>query len=222
MELKKTGRNSGLFCTMDSWDLGNQFLFLKDMEQIVRNDRLSKLFARMLFIPGVLILLSACGTGQRTAEERVKDYQELRNLVYTEGFEIESQWAHPLSGNMVDLIGNPNYIRFKNDSVNLLLPYFGVRHAGGNYGGLDGGIKYKGVAEELEVREADDESKIEIRFEAEDGTENYDFRITLFSNGNASTFVTSSERNSISYRGSVKKLSKGQISIKARTGKRGS
>lgn len=166
-----------------------------------------KLGLRLLVLQLSFILLCSCGTGKNAAEG-INDYGELQEVVSSGEFEIENQWAYPLSGNMVDLIGNPNFIRFKNDSVNLFLPYFGERHAGGNYGGRDGGIKFKGVAEELEITEAEDDSRIMIEFEAEQGTENYDFRITLFPNGNASTSVTSSERNAISYRGTVKKLSK--------------
>lgn len=167
-----------------------------------RKDRLlAQLFSLM-----ILFLMTSCGTGKSSGVVQVKDYNELRELINNQGIEIEQQWAYPLSGDMVNLIGNPNFIRFKNDSVDLFLPYFGVRHSGGNYGGRDGGIKYEGIAEELKITEAEKDSKITIEFEAEEGTENYDFRITLFSNGNTSTSVTSSERNAITYKGIVKKL----------------
>lgn len=159
---------------------------------------------KMLLLSLLLMLLISCGSGKNAGFSQVNDYEELREVVYNGEFEIENQWAHPLNGSMIDLIGNPNYIRMKNDSVDLFLPYFGVRHMGGDYGGREGGIKFKGVAEELQISEAENNSKIEIEFEAEEGTENYDFRITLFPNGNATTYVTSSERNSISYRGLVK------------------
>lgn len=159
---------------------------------------------QILLIPVLLMFLISCGSGKNAGFTKINDYEELREVVYNGEFEVENQWAHPVSGSMIDLLSNPNYIRIKKDSVDLFLPYFGVRHMGGDYGGRDGGIEFKGVAEDLEIDEARDESKIEITFEAEEGTENYNFRITLFPNGNASTHVTSSERNSISYRGIVK------------------
>ena len=177
------------------------------MKQKALNFLGGKLWLRLLVLQLSIILLCSCGSGKNAAD-RINGYDELQELVSSGEFEIENQWAYPLSGNMVDLIGNTNFIRFKNDSVDLFLPYFGVRHAGGNYGGRDGGIKYKGVAEELEITEAEDDSRIMLEFEAEEGSENYDFRITLYANGNAATSVTSSERNAISYRGTVKKLSK--------------
>ncbi|SDL13411.1 protein of unknown function [Salinimicrobium catena] len=173
--------------------------------QMHKGNRAIKIF----FLPVLLMLLISCGSGKKSAFTQINDYQELREAVYNGEFEIENQWAYPVSGSMIDLLSNPNYLRMKNDSVDLFLPYFGVRHMGGDYGGREGGIKYKGVAEDLEIDEANDESKIEITFEAEEGTENYNFRITLFPNGNASTHVTSSERNSISYRGIVKGKSTG-------------
>ena len=166
--------------------------------------KIEKRAINILLLPVLLMWLISCGSGKKAGYTRINDYEELREVVYNGELEIENQWAHPVTGNMIDLISNPNYIRIKNDSVDLFLPYFGVRHMGGDYGGRDGGIKFKGVAEDLEISEAEDESKIEIEFKAEEGTENYDFRITLFPNGNSSTYVTSSERNSISYRGIVK------------------
>lgn len=171
------------------------------------HERKREILIQAILVPALFLLLISCGTGKKMDWVKINNYNELRDVVYNGEFEIENDWANPLSGSMIDIVGNPNYLRFENDSVDLFLPYFGVRHAGGNYGGREAGIKYKGIAEDLQITEADDRSKIEIEFEAEEGTENYDFRITLFPNGNTSTFVSSSERNSISYRGTVKRKS---------------
>lgn len=158
------------------------------------------------FVLAGFLLVMACGTQYGMRGENPDDFEELRTLISTGDYEIENQWAIPQNGTMIDLVGNSNFIRFKGDSVSLFLPYFGVRHSGGDYRGREGGITYKGPVKELVISEDVDKQRILVEFEADQGSENYNFRITLFSNGISNTNVNSSERNSISYRGTVRSL----------------
>lgn len=157
-------------------------------------------------ITGILliIIITSCGTGRSGV---VNSYEELEQLVDTQNFEIENDWAMPLGGDRVNLIGNSNFIRFKGDSVDIFLPYFGVRHSGGSYGG-DGGIEYKGLAKDLEISKQEDKKRIVLEFDGKQSSENLDFMITIFSNGSANTMVNTSERSSISYQGDVKRSAK--------------
>lgn len=154
----------------------------------------------------IMVFLLSCGPGKQTPRADVSSFEELKELVQSRQFEIEHDWAQPITGNQINLIGNPNYIRFLRDSVELFLPYFGIRHQGGNYGGRDGGIEFEGVPENLKIIEAENNKSIAIEFEAEENQENFDFRIVLFSNGRASTSVNTSDRSAISYRGFVNNL----------------
>ncbi|MFZ0491325.1 MAG: DUF4251 domain-containing protein [Salegentibacter sp.] len=163
---------------------------------------LRKIFFILLSSALVLFFLQSCGGGQGTTYNQPKNYDELDQLVENRHFEVENQWTMPLGGSRIDLIGNTNFIRFKGDSVNLFLPYFGVRHSGGGYGD-EGGIKYEGIAEDLKVEKNPDQKKIVLKFGGEQGSENLDFYVTLFSNGNTNTSVTSSQRATISYQGHV-------------------
>ena len=158
----------------------------------------------MLFL--LMITIYACGgsKGIITPEEE-QQYQELVDLVNSREFEIVSEWAVPQSGNNVSLIGNTNFIRFKGDSVNVYLPYFGERYSGGGYG-TSGGIEYKGPIENFRVEERRNQQDLLLRFEGEQDSENLEFLITLYPNGNANTSVTTSERSSITYRGEVEEM----------------
>lgn len=166
--------------------------------------RVLNLFGSFLLL-GLFAVL-ACGTQQGMRGKSPDDFEELQSLVDSGEFEIENQWVLPLNGSMIDLVGNSNFIRFKGDSIDLFLPYFGVRHSGGDYGGREGGIQYKGPLKGLEITQEVEKERITVEFEADQGTENYNFRIILFSNGNTNTNVNSTERNSISYRGTVRSL----------------
>lgn len=159
-----------------------------------------------LIICVVLQLLTSCGTPGSTAGN--EDYTAISNLVNSREFEIEQEWAMPLSGSTINLLGNPNYIRFKGDQVDIFLPYFGVRQSGGEYGGGDGGIKYVGPAEKIIIEENTRRNNISIKFEGRQGTEDLQFFITVMPGGNTQTSVSSSQRNAISYRGNLKPLKK--------------
>jgi hypothetical protein len=110
-----------------------------------------------LFTVIIMLFMYSCG-GAKTSNT-AENFEELREFVNNSEFEIQSEWAMPLGQNQINLIGNPNFIRFKGDSVNLFLPYFGVRHAGGGYGG-EGGIKYEGVAKDLQIIEEPENKKV--------------------------------------------------------------
>ena len=148
-------------------------------------------------------LLASCGSSNASFNEA--DYNDLKQLVNSRNFKIENEWANPQGGSQINLIGNPNYIRFKQDSVEIFLPYFGVRHSGGGYGG-EGGIKYEGPIENLQITENSDKGNIQLEFEGHQENELLEFFIQLYSNGNALTSVNSSQRSTISYQGNVEKL----------------
>lgn len=152
----------------------------------------------------LVLLFSGCGTPKNTVSN--KDFDALMEIVNSRNFEIEQEWARPMSGNTINLLGNPNYIRMKGDQVDLFLPYYGVRQSGGGYGTGEGGIKYVGPAEKLVIEENPGENSVLLKFEGRQGTENLQFFITLLPGRSAHTSVNSSERNSISYSGHLKAL----------------
>lgn len=161
----------------------------------------ASLLKKALFL-SVFFSLISCGV---TRTDEISDYDDLKKLVTSKEFQIENDWATPLGGGNINLIGNPNYIRFNGDSVDVYLPYFGVRHAGGGYGS-EGGIKYKGIARNLEILEKPEKRHIQVKFEASNDGENMEFHIRLFANENTTTSVNSSHRSTISYQGNISRV----------------
>ena len=165
----------------------------------------SRLQIVLLFL-GILMLSISCGstkdTGNSTESQK---FGELKQMVISQKFEIENDWAVPLRVTSINLIGNSNFIKFKGDSVEVFLPYFGVRQSGGGFGS-SGAIEYSGPAVDLSIEENLLKNNFLIKFEGRQGSEHLQFIITLFSKGNASTSVNSSERDPISYWGNVRAL----------------
>ncbi|MDT0685715.1 DUF4251 domain-containing protein [Autumnicola psychrophila] len=165
---------------------------------------MKKILLKLTLLGGLIFIFACSGSRNAVNEQDVKEFSKLKELV-SNGFEIENQWALPLRGGRVNLIGNTNFIRFERDSVDIFLPYFGVRQSGGGYGEA-GGIEYKGPAKDMEIMENLDNQNIRIQFEGKAGTENLQFHLKLYPNGNVETLVNSSQRDAISYRGDVKPL----------------
>ena len=148
------------------------------------------------------LLLTACGSANKDVSNS-PEYPEIVQEVKDLDFEIEHQWANPTQYGRVDLLGNPNRIKFENDSVEVYLPFFGERYAGGGYDPDEGAIQYKGVPKNLEITENPQKGEVRIFFEGNRGTENLDFRITVYPNRVARTSVTSSQRETIIYDGKI-------------------
>lgn len=159
-----------------------------------------KIMMRILMVTVAAFIVS-CGGGRPAGAVDFKDFDELTAHVQAKEFEIDHLWAMPLGSSMIDLTNNPNYLRVRGENVDVFLPYFGVRQAGGSYGSGEAGIRYDGPAKNLTIVEDKEKRRIEIRFEGRQDTENLSFYIIIFQDGKANTSVTSSQRQAISYRG---------------------
>ena len=178
------------------------------MESIKTKDMISRMIYRGFFkampILALFLFLMSCGGSQGviTAEER-QELQELTQKVESREFEIQNQWADPQGGNSINLMGNTNFIRFEGETVEVFLPYYGVRHSGGGPGS-EGGIKYEGPLVNYKVEERMKQQDVLVSFEGQNkDNEQLKFLITLYPNGNATTSVTTSQRSSITYRGDL-------------------
>ncbi|WP_051935927.1 DUF4251 domain-containing protein [Salegentibacter sp. Hel_I_6] len=125
------------------------------------------------------------------------------SLIESGKFEIQHDWLTSQGGGRVNILDNPNFIRFKNDSVNLFLPFFGERFSGGGYN-LEGGFIYEGPLNNYEIEE--DKNRRIIKFRTKQNSEIIDFTVNIFPEGNVTTRVNSSERSFISYQGDIRKL----------------
>ncbi|MGB7786008.1 MAG: DUF4251 domain-containing protein [Salinimicrobium sp.] len=166
------------------------------------NRPLKRLF--LLLFSSSLLLVYSCGSS-RGSNDKITEYDDLQQLVSSREFAVENQWLQPLTGSRVNLIGNTNYMRFKNDSVKVFLPYYGERHSGGAYD-REGGITYEGPLQNLEIEENPDAGRIKMSFEGRHDSENLWFTLIMFPNGKVDTSVRSSQRNSISYDGELEPL----------------
>lgn len=178
------------------WLIKQKYCNLK----VKRNPMKKQFFLVVALLAGVLYSCGSANKGNTDSAE----YRALMDRVQDLEFEIDNQWANSMTYGRVNLMGNPNHMIFKEDSVDVFLPFFGERHTGGGYG-TDGAIEYEGPLRDLRIEENQEKNEIFLFFEGSNNGENYDFRVTIFPNGNTNTSVTSSQRNQIQYIGRVVK-----------------
>lgn len=167
---------------------------------LLRSNLLSR-YAALTFQILFVISFVSCSS-LNTENQKEQGYNELKELVSSRNFEIINTWAYPAGGGNINLIGNPNFIRFQGDSVEVYLPYFGERYSGAGYGGK-GGIQFEGIIKNLEVKEQASKEDIILEFEGEQENEKFEFTVWLYPNEVTRTSVNSSQRSVISYRGKI-------------------
>ena len=136
-------------------------------------------------------------------EKKLAKQKEVEAIIDSKEFEFDGDMAYPQGGRSIDLTTNPNYLRFKNDSIHSEMPYFGRAYAGVAYGG-GGGLNFKGPIKDYSVTK--NKKNYIIKAEVRDNSDNYSIILTVYFEGGASLLITSNNRDSINYRGSVEKL----------------
>jgi len=175
---------------------------MKNIAKSVDNSIFKKALISILTLVSLFLVVS-CGSSKANSAES-KDLTSISNLLNDRSFEIENQWAFPLRGSRIDLIGNPNFLRIQGDSANVNLPYFGVRQMGGGYGDR-GGIIFDGPIEDVTIKQGKKENSMVMSFKGtQDGNEDLRFFVTVFPNNRTDISVNSSQRDGISYQGNIK------------------
>ncbi|MCK0131368.1 DUF4251 domain-containing protein [Flavobacteriaceae bacterium F08102] len=162
---------------------------------------------RTLLILFSAILLFSCA-GQKNATDLASqkvEFEKMNELVKRGNFNFSADRAVLTKLGPMDLSGNFNYLRFKNDSVFAELPFFGERYMGGGYGN-DGGIKFEGAPENLTITPNIRKKKVQLEFSISEHQERFDVSLHIFQNNTANLDITSSNRSYISYRGSIEPL----------------
>lgn len=180
-----------------------------------------------LLIAIAFVIYSCSGT--KTASEQNKnDLNKVQELLDTKQFSLEAQWAYPLTtgsltqlanagllgnGNnasRINLQGNLNFIRIKNDSIHMYLPYYGERRVGGGYN-TNNAVEARNVIQNYEVKDHSKKNAKVITFDVSKKTEHYNVTITTFSNKSTSIIVNSNQRASIRYGGDLAVLETGKL-----------
>jgi hypothetical protein len=136
-------------------------------------------------------------------EQKIAKQKEIEELVDSKEFEFQAITAYPMGGRSIDMITNPNFLRFQKDSIDSAMPYFGRAYTGVAYSG-GGGLDFKGPIQDYSIKKG--KKEYTIRAKVKGNADSYDILLSVFFEGTASLSISSNNRSSISYRGRIEKL----------------
>jgi hypothetical protein len=137
-------------------------------------------------------------------EKKLAKQKEVEALIDSKEYEFTGVMAYPQGGRSIDLTTNPNFLRFKKDSIHSEMPFFGRAYSGVAYGGGNGGLYFKGPIKDYSVTKG--KKNYIIKAEVRDNSDNYSITLTVYFEGGASLTIGSNNRDSINYRGSIEKI----------------
>jgi len=164
----------------------------------------------------LFVVFMSCKSSSSLTDTEINNFE---NLVASKHFTIKNDWAYPqvtsavsqvLNSNIlppdsntgaINLIGNPNFLTIKKDSVSSYLPFYGERQIKVAYAGTDSAIAFNGVMENFNITTKKDR-KI-LKFYAESNSETFNVTIILYPNKKSIINLFSASRLSIRYNGNV-------------------
>lgn len=139
---------------------------------------------------------------QLKAERELQKQKETEALINAKNFVFEAQKVMPQGGRLLHLDYNTYFLNFSEKMTTCDLPFFGRAYNVG-YGGTDGGIKFEGVPENVQIEKKKKYYIIKASVKGKD--DSYDLLFSIYFDGSASLSVNSNKRASISYDGEIHK-----------------
>ena len=175
---------------------------------------------RVVAVIGMIVMLfTACKTAENFSEEEIL---RSRELIESSEYDIELQFARPMPSNelnqiyssnllpvesrnyRISLAGSGNHIKRMGDSVSVSLSYFGTRHNSVSLSETDGGIRFKGIPKNYQLRYDEKRKRSIISFDIKNRTESHQLTVIVTPNNYVQVNMYSSHRNNISYTGHIK------------------
>lgn len=134
------------------------------------------------------------------AEKELQKQKEIKSLIDSKNFMFEAQKLTPQGGRFIILDYNTYFLKFNTEKTTCDLPFFGrAYHV--SYGG-DGGIKFEGTPEKIQIEKRKRNYIIKATVKGKDDV--YDLMFSIFLNGGATLSINSNNRASISYDGEIR------------------
>lgn len=151
----------------------------------------------------VLWLLCTVATlpsmSQERNEKKAMIERAVKEAIDSKDFKINVDRMHPMRGRSRTLTSSYS-LSIKNDSVFSNLPYFGVAYSAPYGGGK--GLNFDEPISEYKI-ELLKKGKVKIDFHTRSEGDRYQYSLTIFANGSASIHVLPTNKQSISFGGTM-------------------
>lgn len=137
---------------------------------------------------------------QLKAERELQKQKEIEAMIDSKNFVFEAQKAMPQGGRLLNLDYNTYFLKFNETKTTCDLPFFG-RAFNVPYGGGDGGIKFEGVPENIQIEKKKKSYNVKATVKGKEDV--YDLLFSVYFDGGTSLSVNSNNRAFISYDGEI-------------------
>lgn len=161
---------------------------------------------RIFFLTAWMLAIVTLVNGQELSrkEQRAQKEQEMKQLIDSHQFRFIARAVIPMSGPRIDLTSTYD-LTLDSTMVEAWLPFFGrAYHV--DYGGGDGGIKFKEEAEQMDIRYNKRKKMYQIDLKVDADKDNYQIRISAGLSGYADVSINSTNRQAVSYYGIIEPL----------------
>lgn len=135
-------------------------------------------------------------------ERRIEQQKKTEVLVETKNFMFVANRAIPQGYPTIDLISNPNHLKFSPDLIDCYMPFFGRAYQV-NFN-QDGGFKFKAKPETFELVKT--KKGFELSVKVKDQNDTYIIYLNISSEGTALLSISCNNKSSISYNGNIEAL----------------
>lgn len=166
---------------------------------------------RTLLISILLIIYINVGFAQSKSKKELREAKRNMQIATTDSllkcksFSFVAQTAIPQAGRTMHLSGANYTVKVVNDSVYCSLPFYGRAYSSSSYGG-DGGMNFIGKAENVTLEKKKKNYILKNTVKGEKDTYKLFFNIGF--EGTASLSISSNNRSSISYNGTIESIKK--------------
>ncbi|MGL2993917.1 DUF4251 domain-containing protein [Flavobacterium sp. TSSA_36] len=167
---------------------------------------LKKTSVLLLFMVSSLLFSQEKSKKEIKRDQALAQQKKIEELIASKQFQFEANRALPMGYRSIDLTTNPNYISFSPDLIKSEMPFFGRATGSVPYGGGEGGLQFEGVPEVFTIEKT--KKGHELKASVKGKNDHFKIQLTIFNDGGGSLMITSNNRASISYTGSISAIKK--------------
>ncbi|WP_346860411.1 DUF4251 domain-containing protein [uncultured Draconibacterium sp.] len=137
---------------------------------------------------------------EKKAEREAQAIEQTKKLIEAQSWQFDARQMIPAKGQSRSLTTSYNVV-LKDNKVDSYLPYFGTAYSA-PYGGTESPMIFKSDAENYSITDGKKGNKI-VKFNAKNKNDNVIYTFTISTNGSTSLSVSSTNRQTISYYGTL-------------------
>ena len=159
------------------------------------------IFALILLVPFLTSQAQDSTQKNRKESKRAKRQEDVKQMLKERNFVYHPTHANPMSGNTVQLDFSFS-ASIQRDTINSYMPYYGrAYHV--EYGSNKGPFDFTLPIKDYQFKKG--KKGYEVNFEVKNGQDNIKYNFHISENGYASLTIVSTNRQSISYYGTIEK-----------------